>query len=80
MRVGVVSYGIYLMHTLCFNAMERIGAKLGIDNGLLLWVLGMAVVYVAAEISFATFERFFQSFRPRDTHAQSSGAEAVART
>ncbi|MGC4029159.1 MAG: acyltransferase [Steroidobacteraceae bacterium] len=64
-RLGVVSYGVYLMHMLCFNAVRRVGPMLGLDNAFVLWVLGIAIVYVVAEISFATFERFFQSLRPR---------------
>ncbi|RYG66105.1 acyltransferase, partial [bacterium] len=59
-RVGVVSYGIYLMHMLAFNAAHLIGPKLGVTSAAILWIAGVVAVYVAAEASFRTFERFFQ--------------------
>ncbi len=63
-RVGVVSYGIYLMHLLCFAASERVGLLLGIENPFVLWGAGMVLVYLVAEVSFTTFERYFLSLKP----------------
>ena len=64
-RIGVVSYGIYLMHMLCFNAVRKIAGVLGVLNPWLLWIMGIVLVYLVAELSFHTFERFFQNLKSR---------------
>lgn len=64
-RLGTVSYGIYLMHLLCFNAVWTVGSKLGITNQWLLWSIGVMLVYLIAEVSFRTFERYFQNWKLR---------------
>lgn len=64
-RFGVISYGIYLLHMLCFNAVWSAASHLGIEQPWLSFFIGIVVVYVVAEISFRTFEAFFQSLRPR---------------
>lgn len=64
-RIGVVSYGIYLMHMLCLNATRKIGAALDISSPWITWTAGVILVYVVAEISFHTFERFFLRFKRR---------------
>lgn len=62
-RIGVVSYGFYLMHMLAFNFVERLGSFAGIVNPWAVWLVGCLLAYVAAEISFATFEKFFLSMK-----------------
>ncbi len=64
-RMGVVSYGIYLMHMLCYNVVEKAGPAVGLTNPWLAWVAGMLLVYVVAEVSFHTYERFFQNLKSR---------------
>lgn len=64
-RLGMISYGLYLMHMLCLNVMRRVGAALGIDNAFLLWMAGVLLTCAVAEISFRTFERYFLSLKPR---------------
>lgn len=71
-RVGIVSYGIYLMHMLTFNIVGR-----AIDNQWLAWILGIIIVYGVAELSFATFERFF--LRLKDAKADQSLSPIAAR-
>lgn len=64
-RFGAVSYGIYLLHMLCFNTVWLIASKLDITERWLCFVFGIVLVYLVAEVSFRTFETFFQSLRPR---------------
>ncbi len=64
-RLGVVSYGIYLMHMLGFSVAERVGPAVGIDNPWVLWAVGCLLAYGAAELSYRTFERFFLSLKER---------------
>jgi peptidoglycan/LPS O-acetylase OafA/YrhL len=64
-RFGVTSYGIYLMHMLCFNVVERLGTAVGVQNLWALWLGGVLLVYLLAEISFHTFERFFLQRKAR---------------
>jgi peptidoglycan/LPS O-acetylase OafA/YrhL len=63
-RIGMVSYGIYLMHMLCFAAMKAAGLAIGIESPVVHWVSGVILVYLVAELSFATFERFFARMKP----------------
>ncbi len=51
--VGVVSYGVYLLHQLSSNVVE---AALGLDEGPLLFVLTVPVVLAVAWLSFRVFE------------------------
>ncbi|MEE9391169.1 MAG: acyltransferase [Planctomycetota bacterium] len=64
-RMGTVSYGIYLMHMLCFNASRILGAGIGVENAWALWISGVLMTYIVAELSFATFERYFQDRKSR---------------
>lgn len=66
-RIGVVSYGIYILHPLCLmvgaTALSKIGVKIEtltpwpIANSLTTLALFSAFAYVAAELSFRFFER-----------------------
>lgn len=51
--IGVVSYGMYLLHVLIMNAIER---ALHTGTGVLLFVVTLAVTVVAAWLSFRYFE------------------------
>lgn len=64
-RVGVISYGIYLLHMLCFNVARRVGAFAGVDDRRLIWPVGVVLVYVVAEVSYNTFERYCQTMKSR---------------
>lgn len=55
-RIGVVSYGMYLLHMLAVNAVRTISPRLGIDNQLLIFVFAATLAYLAAEISYRNFE------------------------
>lgn len=62
-RIGVVSYGFYLMHMLAFNFGARLGSIAGVANPWVIWLIGCLLAYAAAEVSFSTFERFFLSMK-----------------
>lgn len=51
--VGVISYGVYLLHNLCANA-ARVATRE--HQGLLLFAVTLAVVVLAAYLSFRFFE------------------------
>ncbi len=71
-RVGVVSYGIYLLHMLSLKAAAVAGMRVGLQNPYLLWMLGVLLVYVTAELSFASYERFFLRLKPHRKEAGTS--------
>lgn len=70
-RLGMISYGVYLLHMLCFNASDRLwpgGAETQWVGRL---TIGFGMVFIAAEISFRTFEAWFLSQKSRFTSAVS---------
>ncbi len=77
-RLGVVSYGIYLMHMLGFSVAERVGPAVGIDNRWVLWAVGCLLAYGAAELSYRTFERFFLSLKERARTTTDEGGIGVS--
>jgi peptidoglycan/LPS O-acetylase OafA/YrhL len=58
-HVGTVSYGIYLLHMLCHNAVERGLARAGSGAGVLDFVLTAALAIGVATVSHRYFERRF---------------------
>jgi peptidoglycan/LPS O-acetylase OafA/YrhL len=67
-RIGVVSYGIYLLHQLAIHAAEPIGARLGGLPSAGRFALALALSWLLAETSFRTFERWF--LRRKDAWAR----------
>lgn len=65
MRIGAVSYGIYLYHLLAFELTGRILTALGIANAWVLLFGYAALSLVVAEVSYRTFEAYFRRFRPK---------------
>jgi peptidoglycan/LPS O-acetylase OafA/YrhL len=55
-RIGVVSYGMYLLHMLAVNSVRVVLPRLGIDSQGLTFLLALLLAYIAAEISFRLFE------------------------
>lgn len=69
-RLGVISYGVYLLHPLSIHVARLIVGGLGIDPasglGMPLTTAGtLAVVWVAAEVSFRVFESRFLGLKGR---------------
>lgn len=55
-RIGVVSYGMYLLHMLAVNSVRMILPRFGIDSPILTFVLALLLAYTSAEISYRMFE------------------------
>jgi len=75
-RIGVVSYGMYLLHMLAVNTVKLILPSIGIDSSLFSFLLAVVIAYIAAEISFRVFEtpmlnlkKRFNAIRPDYTRA-----------
>lgn len=74
--IGAVSYGIYLMHMLAANLVRAFVPQ---EYGLLVFLPTLAVVIVAAQLSFRFFERPILSAKQRFTPrgAEGGGADRV---
>ena len=55
--VGVVSYGIYLLHMLVRDAVWRVLVRTGVEVPEVFFVLCLVLTVVASAISYRTFER-----------------------
>ncbi|MCC7110386.1 MAG: hypothetical protein IT382_13930, partial [Deltaproteobacteria bacterium] len=69
-RLGVISYGVYLLHPLSINVARLVLGKVGIDPksalGMPLTFVGtLVIVWTAAEISFRVFESYFLGLKER---------------
>lgn len=81
-RIGQVSYGIYLYHLIALDLTARIGIRLGIPGllgeGPALWLLLVAyslLSWAMAEVSFRTLEAWFRRFRPKGRPPETVAAE-----
>ncbi len=76
--VGVVSYGMYLLHLLVLNAVERVVPG-HLHSPVLLFAVATAVVFVVARISFVTYEQWFLRLKSRfRSEPRVSHADAIA--
>lgn len=64
-RLGAVSYGVYLYHLLVLHPIMIGAERFDQSLGWGLFALYVGLNYIVAEISFATFERYFTRFRGR---------------
>lgn len=64
-RLGTVSYGVYLYHLLVLHPIMIGAARFDQGLGWGLFVFYVGLNYIVAEISFATYERYFTRFRGR---------------
>lgn len=64
-HIGVVSYGLYLLHMLAANVVKMVGAKAGLSDGVPLFVGTLLLALGLASLSHATFERWFLGLRTR---------------
>ncbi len=73
LRIGAVSYGIYLFHMLVLQAAERTVRALdlriaGLPSAVVTFAIAMPLTWALATLSFEHFERFFlrrkERFRP----------------
>jgi peptidoglycan/LPS O-acetylase OafA/YrhL len=58
--IGSISYGMYMLHMLCKNAVVKVLAAVGLNNdGLEVFALTFIVAVAAARLSFNYFENWF---------------------
>lgn len=80
-RIGILCYGIYLFHNLAKYGVAQVLGKLGLEDpvveGLLEFVLTLAVVIPMAELSFRFFEMPFLKLKARFSQKQSEKPPAV---
>lgn len=63
--IGVVSYGVYLMHMLCVGVARQLLHRLHVDSTAVLFVTGGVSSILLASLSFVTYERFFLELKER---------------
>ena len=78
MRIGAVSYGIYLYHLLALDVVNRIADRAGDPPEWLTFLAYIALSYGIAELSFRTIEAYFQRFRPAPPKTQTASDLASA--
>lgn len=66
-HIGLVSYGMYLMHMLCYNVVKQALPPLGVDNRWILFVVTAGTTTLAATLSFRYFESWFLRLKERYT-------------
>ena len=64
-RIGVISYGMYLTHSLVINVVEKGLLRAGGGHPLILFALACLATILVAWVSFVTFERFFLRLKTR---------------
>jgi len=64
-RLGAVSYGVYLYHLLVLHPVLMGTERFDLSLGWGLFAVYAVASYIVAEISFATWERYFTRFRGR---------------
>ncbi|MEI7657128.1 MAG: acyltransferase [Phycisphaerae bacterium] len=77
-RIGVVSYGMYLLHMLAVNAVRAVMSKAGVESAPLAFALAVLLAWAAAEVSFRCFERPFLRLKDRFRRHAGSGRESEA--
>lgn len=55
-RIGVVSYGIYMLHMLAVNAVKLSLPALGLNSGVVAFAMAVLLAYAMAELSFRLYE------------------------
>jgi peptidoglycan/LPS O-acetylase OafA/YrhL len=64
-RIGALSYGIYLFHMLCRHAAKAMLGSLGVPQLIALTGLTLALTWIVAEISFRFYEARFLRLKDR---------------
>jgi len=63
--LGVVSYGVYMLHMLVLNLMRRGGGVVGVSNPVVLFVVTTVASTVLATVSYQYYERPFLALKKR---------------
>lgn len=62
--IGSISYGMYMLHMLCKNAVVKLaGAFKFMPNGLEIFSLTLVAAIIVATLSFKYYESFFMKFK-----------------
>jgi peptidoglycan/LPS O-acetylase OafA/YrhL len=64
-HVGLVSYGMYLMHMLCFNVVKRAFIASGLDSVWLQFLVTLLLVTFVASFSYRYYESYFLRLKRR---------------
>ena len=79
-RIGVISYGIYLLHLIGLDLARRVTEALGaVPDGWLMHGLYVGFSIALAELSFRTFEKFFLDLRHKPLGRAQPATGTVAR-
>jgi peptidoglycan/LPS O-acetylase OafA/YrhL len=77
-HIGVVSYGMYLLHMLCCNLARRVLERARIHQPLAPFIATTAVTIVVASVSFRYYESFFLRLKDKYGARPAPRATAVA--
>jgi len=61
--MGVVSYGMYLLHMLCYGFLKKIAPLAGVNDPLVYFVATTALTLVVASFSYKYYEAYFLRFK-----------------
>jgi peptidoglycan/LPS O-acetylase OafA/YrhL len=64
-RIGALSYGIYLFHMLCRHAAVSLLSRVGEPHLIVRTIATLAITYVVAELSFRFYESRFLRWKDR---------------
>ncbi|MCC7407913.1 MAG: acyltransferase, partial [Phycisphaeraceae bacterium] len=64
-RIGVVSYGMYLYHMFARHGADALLGRVGIESQLALFPVTLALTYLVSEVSYRTLEAFFLNLKSR---------------
>lgn len=64
-HLGMISYGMYLMHMLSYNTVKRVLPAIGLDHAWLWFPFTVAAVAIAATISHRYYESWFLRLKTR---------------
>ena len=69
-RVGVISYGVYLFHIHGIVIAEKLLQKVGIEQGLIVFIFGYSITILIAETSYRLYEMPFLKLKARFSKVQ----------
>jgi peptidoglycan/LPS O-acetylase OafA/YrhL len=69
-HLGVVSYGMYLLHMLSYNAVKRALPSIGLNHDWLWFPVTVAVAAFAATLSYRYYESWFLRLKDRFARAR----------
>jgi peptidoglycan/LPS O-acetylase OafA/YrhL len=64
-QVGAVSYGMYLMHGLVYNCLDRIAGGGTVHDGLVNFMAALLLTFVVAKLSYRYYESYFLALKSR---------------